>query len=80
MAVLLELKSVEMARRSVAGVLQDVAVFHYELSGEGVDRGAIEIDVAWTTPDLGAAQAEAEKRIADFAGEFANVTAARRVP
>ena len=77
---LLEFKSVEMVKRSMAGVSQDVAVFRYELSGEGVDRGAIEIDVAMTTPDLGAAQAEAEKRIADFAAEFANLTAARRTP
>jgi hypothetical protein len=47
--LLLELKSVEMGVSSMGGASQDVAVFHYEISGEGVDRGTIEIAVPWTT-------------------------------
>jgi hypothetical protein len=70
MAIELILKDVSLQERSRGAVSGDVAMFRYEISGEGVDRGTIEIVVPWTG-DLGAAQIEAHDRVRQFAPEFA---------
>jgi len=77
--ILLELKTVAFEERLTGSVVGDVAVFHYNISGEGVERGTIEIVVPWAV-NLGNAQQDAESKLKHFSGELAKSVGHTLVP